>query len=100
SEISKARDKDVDNAKKYAKQIGLQGQEETAFIDQVKRKYGEQEVAVRENYFTKMNKIRDVLGAKQSELDFEGQMTKAEKDRFDAFLASTGSVSSGFYSSL
>ncbi|GMR65815.1 phage tail tape measure protein [Bacillus sp. MN7755] len=96
SEISKARDKDVDNAKKYAKQIGLQGQEETAFIDQVKRKYGEQEVAVRENYFTKMNKIRDVLGAKQSEIDFEGKMTKAEKDRFDAFLASTGSVSSGF----
>lgn len=96
SEISKARDKDVDNAKKYAKQIGLQGQEETAFIDQVKRKYGEQEVAVRENYFTKMNKIRDVLGAKQSELDFEGQMTKAEKDRFDAFLVGTGSASAGF----
>ncbi|MGR5971191.1 hypothetical protein ACT7CX_00290 [Bacillus cereus] len=96
SEISKARDKDVDNAKKYAKQIGLQGQEETAFIDQVKRKYGEQEVAVRENYYTKMNKIRDVLGAKQSELDFEGQMTKAEKDRFDAFLVGTGSASAGF----
>ena len=95
-QISKARDKDVENAKKYAKQIGLQGKEEAAFIDQVKRKYGEQEVAVRENYFTKMNKIRDVLGAKQSELDFEGQMTKAEKDRFDAFLVGTGSMSSGF----
>lgn len=95
-QISKARDKDVDNAKKYAKQLGLQGQEETAFIDQIKRKYGEQEVAVRENYFTKMNKIRDVLGAKQSELDFEGQMTKAEKDRFDAFLAGTGHVATGF----
>ncbi|MGR5971213.1 hypothetical protein ACT7CX_00415 [Bacillus cereus] len=27
---------------------------------------------------------------------FEGQMTKAEKDRFDAFLVGTGSASAGF----
>ncbi|WP_416729197.1 phage tail tape measure protein [Fictibacillus sp. JL2B1089] len=87
-EIGKARDKDLDKAKKYSEQMGYNHQQEAALIDQISYQYSLQESAIYSNQLTKTKQVEEALGKKSEELDLEKGLTKAQKDRMTSYLDS------------